>query len=59
LHRLREKLAALQAARTAHLAKPLSNSLPAAPTDIAGWENVDIFAHKRCGSLLGVENRKG
>ncbi len=48
LHRLREKLDAMLVREgRAHLAEAAFKFLPArAELDIAGWENVDIFAHK-------------
>ncbi len=48
LHRLREKLDEMLAREgRAHLAEAAFKFLPArAELDIAGWENVDIFAHK-------------
>ena len=48
LHQLRDKLdAMLTREKRAHLAQAAFAFLPArAALDIAGWENVDIFAHK-------------
>ena len=48
LHKLREKLdAMLVREKRQHLAKAAFAFLPArASLDLAGWENVDIFAHK-------------